>query len=221
MLNLEGRAGIAGAERAIRLEPGNAAAVGGASFTIASVTPVRAEALARSAIAIDPFGARGFLGLAQALFNQRRYAESADAALKAMELSDGSRGLVERFQSLLMLGRFDEARALTSRAPTGWNALADTALLETLAGNRTAADAALAPLLRFDPERTALGPTRVYAQRGDIAAALVQLEAAWAAKSPSLRNIAFDPFLDPLRKELRFKAIQDKIIPPDLLARAR
>ena len=218
---LQGRAGFAGAERAVRLEPGNAAAVGGASISIGRINPVRAEALARSAIAIDPYGSRGFLGLAEALFNQRRYAEAADAALKAMALSDGSRGLTERFQSLLMLGRFDEARALTSRAPGGWNTLADTALLETRAGNRAAADAALAPLLRFDPERTALGPTRVYAQRGDIPAALVQLEAAWAARSPSLRNIAFDPFLDPLRGEPRFRAIQDRIIPPDLLAKTR
>jgi TolB-like protein len=217
MSNLQGRAGFAGAERAVRLEPGNAAAIGGASVAISRVNPVRAEGLARNAIAIDPFSARGFLGLAQALFNQRRYAESADAALKVMELSDGSRGLVERFQSLLMLRRFEDARKLTSRAPSGWNALADTALLETLAGNRAASDAALALLLKFDPERTALGPTRVYAQRGDIQAALLQLEAAWTAKSPSLRNIAFDPFLDPLRKEPRFKAVQDAIIPPDLL----
>jgi hypothetical protein len=29
-------------------------------------------------------------------------------------------------------------------------------------------------------------------------------------------DIAVDPFLDPLRKEPRFKAVQDKIIPPDL-----
>ena len=215
---LQGRAGFAGAERAVRLEPGNAAAVGGASISIGRVNPVRAEALARSAIAIDPYGSRGFLGLAAALFNQRRYAEAADEALKAMELSDGSRGVVERFQSLLMLSRFDEARALTSRAPSGRDAaLAAAALLETLAGNRAAADKALAPLLTFDPERTTLGPTRVYAQRGDIPAALEQLEAAWTAKNLLLANVAFDPFLDPLRKEPRFKAVQDAIIPPDLI----
>lgn len=31
-----------------------------------------------------------------------------------------------------------------------------------------------------------------------------------------LSQIAVDPFLDPIRREPRFKAVQDAVIPPDL-----
>lgn len=34
---------------------------------------------------------------------------------------------------------------------------------------------------------------------------------------PGLQVIAFDAALDPIRREPRFKAVQDQVIPPSLL----
>ena len=77
----------------------------------------------------------------------------------------------------------------------------------------------MAALGKFDPDLTAYDRARIHAQRGETAKALDALEEALAAKNPDLQYIAFDNFLDPIRSDPRFKAIQDKIIPPDLIVR--
>ena len=97
-----------------------------------------------------------------------------------------------------------------------WTWLTLSAMLEARAGNRAASDAALAGLRKIDDGTLHYQFAQVHAQRGEIAAALNSIEAAQKTGDPGLIDIAVDPFLDPLRKEPRFKAVQDKIIPPDL-----
>lgn len=57
---------------------------------------------------------------------------------------------------------------------------------------------------------------QIHAQRSEIPGALDALELGLKIGDIGLLDIAVDPLLDPLRKEARFKAVQDKIIPPDL-----
>jgi serine/threonine-protein kinase len=214
--DLDGRGALAAAQRALQIEPGSVDAVGGATRTLYAFDPKRAEVVAGDVITRDPFNARAYQGLAQALFNLRRYGDALTAAQKANDLSNGSRAGTQVYEALVMLGRFAEARQRIARLPVGLN-LPRAALLETRAGNRAAADAALAGLDKLDPRLTAFGRALVHAQRGETAAALDALDAAVAVKNSGLQNIAFNPFLDPLRKEPRFNAIQDAIIPPDLI----
>jgi serine/threonine-protein kinase len=217
--NLDGRGAFAAAQRALQVEPGSVDAVGGATRTIFAFDPKRAEVLASEVIARDPFNERAYQGRAQALFNLRRYADALTAAQKANDLSNGSRAGRQLNEALVMLGRFPEARQRISSLPASLG-LPQAALIETRAGNRAAADAALAGLETLDPRLTAFGRAQVHAQRGETAAALDALESAVAAKDFGLANIAFNPFLDPIRREPRFKAVQDKIIPPELLVRS-
>ena len=212
------RTAVAGAERAAQLEPGNPDAIAGAARSIFVVNPARAAVLAGRAIALDPFSARAFHAHAEALFNLGRYDDAVIAARRALDLSNGVRGRAELFESLVMLGRFAEARPLIAKQ-TLWRGPANTALLESRAGNRAAGDAALTALGGYAAETTSYFRASIHGQLGDLETALAALAEALAARDSLLSNIAFDPFVDPLRKEPRFKAIQDKIIPPDLIVR--
>lgn len=214
------RAAVAGAERAAQLEPGNADALAGAARSIFVVDPARAALLAGRAVTLDPFSARAFHARAEALFNLGRYADTVDAARKALALSNGVRGGAQSFESLVMLGRLAEARPLVANR-TLWRVAARTALLEARAGNRAAGDAALAALGSYAVEATSYARARIHAQRGDLGTALTALVDALAYRDPLLSIIAFDPFVHPLRKDPRFKAVQDKVIPPDLLVAQR
>ncbi|WP_310475925.1 TIR domain-containing protein [Sandarakinorhabdus sp.] len=210
------RAAVAGAERAALLEPGNPDAIAGAARSIFAVNPARAAVLAGRAIALDPFSARAFHAHAEALFNLGHYNDAVVAAGKALDLSSGVRGRAQLFESLVMLGRLAEARPLIAKQ-TLWRGPAGIALLESRAGNRAAGDAALAALGGYAAQRTGYSRARVHAQRGDQEIALAALAEALAAEDSLLTLIAFDPFVDPLRKDPRFRAIQDKIVPPDLI----
>ena len=212
------RTAVAGAERAAQLEPGNPDAIAGAARSIFTVNPARAAVLAGRAIALDPFSARAFHAHAEALFSLGRYDDAVVAARKALDLSNGVRGRAQLFESLVMLGRLAEARPLIAKR-TLWRGPADTALLEARAGNRAAGDVALIALGSYAPETTGYARARIHAQRGDLETALAALAEALARQDPLLSIIAFDPFVDPLRKDPRFKAIQDAIIPPDLIVR--
>jgi len=212
------RTAVAGAERAAQLEPGNPDAIAGAARSIFVVNPARAAVLAGRAIALDPFSARAFHAHAEALFNLGRYDDAVVAARKALDLSNGVRGRAQLFESLVMLGRFVEARPLIAKQ-TLWRGPANTALLEARAGNRAAGDAALATLGGYAAQTTGYARARIHAQRGDLETALAALAEASASRDPLLSLIAFDPFVDPLRKDPRFNAIQDAVIPPDLIVR--
>ena len=212
------RAAVAGAERAAQLEPGNADAIAGAARSIYVVNPARAAVLAGRAIALDPFSARAFHAHAEALFNLGRYNDAIIAARKALDLSNGTRGGSQLFESLLILGRLAEARPLIA-SQTLWRVPARTALLEARAGNRAASDAALIALGGYPSETTSYHRARIHAQRGDPETALAALAEALTFRDELLSFIAFDPFVDALRSDPRFKAIQDKIIPPALVAR--
>lgn len=56
----------------------------------------------------------------------------------------------------------------------------------------------------------------VHSQRGDTEAALGALETALQRKESALSRVAISQYFDPIRREPRFKAVQDAVIPPDL-----
>ena len=51
----------------------------------------------------------------------------------------------------------------------------------------------------------------IYAQLGTTDQAFAELELAWEARDPGLAGIRVDPFLDPIRRDPRFAAIEAKL----------
>ena len=56
---------------------------------------------------------------------------------------------------------------------------------------------------------------QIYAQRGDTDRALAGLDQAVRERDPYLVYVKTNPFLDPLRKEPRFQAIERELKFPD------
>jgi hypothetical protein len=78
-------------------------------------------------------------------------------------------------------------------------------------GRHADAEAELAKLKAALGDTAAYQYATVYAQWGDRAKALEWLETALRLRDPGLELLKTDAFLDPLRKEPRFKAVEREL----------
>jgi tetratricopeptide (TPR) repeat protein len=157
-----------------------------------------------------------FVTYARSLFAARRYSEAIEKAKRVAALNSNRGADDVMVVASIALGKAEAARAYLGGIQPEQLRLAWTAIVEARAGNRAASDAALSLLRKRDNNSIDFHLATVYAQRGETGAAIDALEAALRHKDFYLSRVAIDPFLDPLRKEPRFKAVQDAVIPPDL-----
>jgi serine/threonine-protein kinase len=220
ILNLDAAAGIATNNLALKLTAGNGGYTAAMTRVVNIVDPQRGLELVDAHIAFDPLDGFAHDVRGEALFKLRRFEEAAASARKAMELSNGYRGSINLGRALIMLGRFDEARRIDPREERG---VYSRALLEARAGNKAAARALLdSPKMgALDPRLTHYARAQVLAQLGEREAAVTALEDALRNRDGSLTRMAFDPFVDPIRDDPRFRAVQDKVIPPGLIVPLR
>jgi TolB-like protein len=222
MQSLNMRRALAEGERAIVMSPAEPAVVFGFTRLLLLFDPDRALETVRNVASIDPFNPYYFSTLANCLIAARRYREAADAAQQASILSKNNivgGGL--QVVALLALGRIQAARALLPTVVPEHARFAFTAIVEARAGNRAASDFALMQLRSKSYDSINSFLAIVHAQRGEPVAALAALETAIEFKEVGVVRIAFDPSLDPIRNEPRFKAVQDAVIPPDLFVRPK
>jgi hypothetical protein len=78
-------------------------------------------------------------------------------------------------------------------------------------GRHADADVMIAKLKELAGDRSAIFFAMIYGQRGDIARAMDWLDIAVRQHDPYLEYLKTNPFLDPLRKELRFQAIEREL----------
>jgi hypothetical protein len=78
-------------------------------------------------------------------------------------------------------------------------------------GRHADAEAMLAKMRATGSETSAVTYAAVYAQWGNTAEALERLEAALRLRDPDLVRLKTEPLLDPLRKDLRFQAIEREL----------
>jgi TolB-like protein/Tfp pilus assembly protein PilF len=203
-------------ERAVALAPGNAALLGEYGRFAGDIgLTERGLAAARRAVLLDPLNPRSHYLLGQALHSARRYGEAARAYEASVSLNPDSpyarafNGLNEYVQ-----GNLQRARELCEPRPSQWSDLCLAVTYEKL-GRRAEARALL------DKYKSTLGDSaayqygEIYAQWGDLPAALDWLEKALRLRDPGLVILRTDPLLDPLRNEPRFQAIErDLKFPP-------
>lgn len=213
-LNMRGA--IAEATRGFTLAPGDLRVVRAFAVQILYFDPDRAVTLAEDVLQRDPLDPRAWFSMSSALFAARRYQACIDAVRRGMQMTGGKRGADSLVNPLIFLGQLDTARQHLLKLPPDWSRAKTLAILEARSGNRPAADAALAEFRKFDDGTVAYQFAQIHAQRGELPAALDAIETALKDRDPGLAGIAVDQFLDPLRKEPRFKAVQDAVIPPDL-----
>jgi len=73
------------------------------------------------------------------------------------------------------------------------------------------AEAALVSLEQMNGDLGAYQYGQILAQIGEIDRAFAALDRAWAVRDPGLQTLRADPFVDPLRGDPRFKALEAKL----------
>ena len=204
-------------DTALALEPrspGSLGTAGGIAFALGEVD--RALALSRDAIAIDPLRAGAFFGLGNELFAAGRLDEAMAALRSCAKLTPGQVKIHFALgQVALAQHHPEEARAFNADERAPWYRLTGLAIIEGAQGQRAAADAALAELIRNYGDTAAAQIAEVYAHRKDLDNAFKWLDRGLAQRDPGLRWLKVDPLYASIRGDARYPPLLKKIgLPP-------
>ena len=172
-----------------------------------------AQALAARAVALDPLDVVVRHSQARVLFYARRYAE-AEAAARGVLATAPKRNGTRTFlgDSLLLQGKVGDAQAEYAKIPPDniFRTLGE-ALAAARGGDRAGAEAALAKMQQNFGDLWTYQYGEILSQLGEIDRAFAALDRAWAVRDPGLASLRVDPFVDPLRGDPRFKALEAKL----------
>jgi TolB-like protein/Tfp pilus assembly protein PilF len=157
------------------------------------------------ALALDPLNPRTHRAAGSIAFATRRYADAVTQYQRALQLnpqiSSAYAGLGD---SLMALGKMQEARIAYAAEPKAMFRLSGQAMLEHRSGNQPAAERAFAQLVSEVGDAAAYQQAVVMAQWGRTDEALRLLARARAVGDSGLIFAATDPRLDPIAHDPRF-----------------
>ena len=200
-------------ERARALAPGSAAILqiyGLYAISMGNFQPGIADL--KRAAELDPLNVASHYLLGRGLYWSHRYAEALPALDEADALDPQFLATYEyRGLAYIGLGEFDRARAACEPRPQYWGAQWCLAIAYDKLGRHADAEAALERLRQMQGDAASYQYATIYAQRGDVPRALDWLETALRVRDPGVTLMRTDPFLDPLRKEPRFQAVERQL----------
>ncbi|HET8534378.1 MAG TPA: TIR domain-containing protein [Sphingomicrobium sp.] len=205
---------VAELTRARALAPGDAGTLASYSRFLGRIRRFdEALKVIDQAIASDPLNSFAYTIRAGNLFYARRF---RDAVSYARQIEARSPELavdpITVGDAFVALGSFEDAqRSYSKEAPDYWGRVTGEALIAARQRNRPASLQKLSRLRQLygDAASTQIG--QICAQLGQRDAALSALERAYEIKDAGLTSVLVDPWLDPVRNELRFKAIIQKM----------
>ena len=157
------------------------------------------------ALALDPLNPRAHRAAATVAYVSRRYPDAITQAQRALELNPKiSNANAFIGDSLMELGRIDDARAAYLKEPSAMFRLRGLAALEYRAGNQVAAGKALSQLISDIGDAAMYQQAEVMAQWGRTDEAIAKLQRARVIGDSGLSMIATDPLLDPISRDSRF-----------------
>lgn len=205
-------------DRAVSLAPGNAQVL--ADYGNFSVEMGRTDAglaAVRQVAKLDPLNRNSHEALGEALATARQYEEAIGAYNDALAL-DSAFSKAYGYRGVAQYLRGDLRGASSScEMKTGDLVyyLVCLAITYDKLGRHADAEGMLTKLKKWMGETDAYQYAEIYAQWGDNATALQWLETAWRLRDSGLGFLRADPLLDPLRKELRFQAVERALKFPD------
>lgn len=209
---LQLRLALADSEHAVALPGENVDAIGGYANLLDFIGrfPLALQ-LATKAISLDPLNPTRYMIRGQIFFSARHYPEALENARHATALAPSRQwgGAIIR-QVLLIQAKYVEAEAEYQKLdPRG--RLYGEALIAARTGRRSDAVTKLKMLQGRLGDRGHSAYADIYAQLGMKEEAFRELEAAWNVRDPDLIALRVNPFLDPLRNDSRFTALERKI----------
>lgn len=196
------RAGAAPHYRAAqRLAPGDADVLRSvAGFLAYGPDTQAATRMIGEVLKLDPLNARAFRSAGYVALFARDTRTVAARMQRALALNPSIASAQFAIAiALLMEGDAEGALAAAGKEAGQSYALTATAIARHRLGDAAGSDAALQEIAEgFDNSQ--YQQAQVHAQRGEAAAALALLDAAWKARDPGLLWLANDPLMDPLRR---------------------
>jgi len=157
--------------------------------------------------ALDPLDPLAYQWLGWALIRARRYPEAPAPLRRALELSPDAQSIHALIgDSLLMQGKFGQAKLEYGREPAAWARLTGQAIVLQRLGDPGGARAAMAALIAIQGDTSHYQQAQIRAQWGDIDTAFAELDAAIRTGDPGALFVKADPLMDPLRGDPRFAA---------------
>jgi TolB-like protein len=162
---------------------------------------------------LDPLSPMSYSIESYALFLGRRYDHAIIAARKCLDLAPemlAAHGTIGA--SLYLLGQYKKAfDELTAMPPTDVDRQILEAIFSTKIKSKVESDAKLAIFAREAGDTVDYQYATIYAQRNEPERAFTALDRAFANRDPGLSFLRVDRFLDPLRSDPRFKALEGKL----------
>lgn len=196
-------------ERSLALAPGDADVLNRyATFASNRRDHARASGVILRAGALDPLNARTFRSQGDILHNAGDHAAAIVAYRKAITLNPTLAGVNASMGfAQLMAGANEDARASFLKERSAVRRLPGLAILAHRAGDKRAADAALAELVAEYGDKSHYQYAQVHAQWGDVDEALASLQAAWDLRDGGIMLMYADPLLAPLHRTDRYLAL--------------
>lgn len=199
---------------AVNLPGENADVIDGYMYSLCTIgRPQEAAALSERLVSLDPLGPGRYATRAYVQYCARQYAASVVSARRSLQLapsSDRTRGYLG--YALLAQGKPAEAAAEFKRLdPTYYRRLVGEAMIAARAGQRSAALEKLQELRDLYVDSAHYQYGEIYSVLGMADNAFEELELAWQVRDPGLANLRIDQFLDPIRADPRFAALERKL----------
>ncbi len=196
-------------ERSYALSPGSADVLARyATFRSNLRDHVRATEVVQRGATLDPLNARTFRSQGDIRHNAGDHAAAIIAYRKAIALNPTLAGVNASMGfAQLITGANDDARASFLKERSAVRRLPGLAILARRAGNKRAADAALAELVAEYGDKSHYQYAQVHAQWGDVDKALASLQAAWDLRDGGIVLMYADPLLAPLHRTDRYLAL--------------
>ena len=170
--------------------------------------PQEAKAAVDRAVLLDPLNARAFRAQGSVAYAARRYADGLPPLRRALQLNPTmSFAHALAGNSLLGLGRTEEAIREFEAEPEAQFRLTGLAIAENRLGNRAAAEKAFADLQSQVGDAAVYQQAEVLAQWGRADESLQKLARAFQVGDSGLTYALTDDMLDPLRKDRRFAGV--------------
>jgi len=198
-------------ERALALAPGDARVLRPYARFIGNMGHIEvALTTARRCVELDPLSVYAYRTLGEAFENARRFPEAIEAFEKAIQLnpSHATEAYQRRGRLYYLIGNYQLAKASCEAEPDVYHLQACMPLIYQRFGQQKLADAALATAMAQQGDYGSYQYAQIYAQWGQSQKAIDWLEVALRVRDPGIDSLKVDPFLDPLRKEPRFQAIE-------------
>jgi TolB-like protein/Tfp pilus assembly protein PilF len=163
--------------------------------------------------ALDPLNPVSFEIEALLHVYQRDFPGAMRTAHRSLELAP-ERVQVRRIlgNTLVLTGKYDEAASEYARLETSdYRRLLGEAYVAIRTGKRDVALAKLNAMQQRYGDAAMFQYAQIHAQLGMVDEAITALQKSYALRDPGLSGIRVDPFLDPVRGDPRFAAVEAKL----------